>query len=184
LPLFTAAVLSAKVLMIWGILTPPEVVGAGLAYLIWAVFGRVARVYHALNILLLGIAILALRLEPFHFIAHPVPFGWIPFRSFMQGSINVDVLSFLEKFFLYGSWIWLLAQAGLTYARAGCLVVAPMLLATSFAETYLPSRSAEITDAVMAVAISLIFALIARADAPSGVRKARLHSARIPEQFQ
>jgi VanZ family protein len=100
--------------------------------------------------------------------ANPVPFGWIPFRSFMYGSINVDVLSFLEKFFLYGSWTWLLSEAGLSYVRAGCFVLAPTLFATSLAETYLPNRSAEITDAVMAAAISVIFALIART-APAAV---------------
>ena len=129
--------------------------------------GPWSRAYLAINILLLTTAILALRLAPFQFTTHPVPFGWIPFRSFMQGSITVDVLSFLEKFFLYGSLIWLLTEARIRYPTAGCLVAA-MLFATSYAERYLPNRSAEITDAVMALAICAIFRLLAGNDARFG----------------
>jgi hypothetical protein len=82
----------------------------------------------------------------------------------MQGSIDVDVLSFLEKFFLYGGLIWLLGEAGLS-RRAAAGIVAATLLATSIAETYLPHRSAEITDALMAILIAVIFALVTRGDA-------------------
>ena len=102
---------------------------------------------------------IAQRLEPFQFTTYPVPFGWIPFRSFMHGSIDVDVLSFLEKFFLYGGLIWLLVEAGISH-RSATVSVGGTLLATSIAETYLPHRSAEITDALMALAIGGIFALI------------------------
>src|SRR5258707_1080227 len=82
----------------------------------------------------------------------------------MQGSIDVDVLSFLEKFFLYGSLIWLLVEAGISH-RSSTLSVGGTLLVTSIAETYLPHRSAEITDALMALLIAVIFALVTRGDA-------------------
>jgi hypothetical protein len=39
-------------------------------------------------------------------------------------------------------------------------LVAILLFATSWAETYLPGRSAEITDALMAVLIGTIIALV------------------------
>jgi len=143
-PLFAAIVLSSKILIVSTTLSVAEVAGAVAAYLIWLAFHR--------------------RLEPFQFTTHSVPFGWIPFRSFMQGSIDVDVLSFLEKFFLYGGLIWLLGEAGLS-RRAAAGIVAATLLATSIAETYLPHRSAEITDALMAILIAVIFALVTRGDA-------------------
>src|SRR5205085_11691434 len=123
----------------------------------------------------------AQRLEPFQFADHQVPFGWIPFRSFMYGSIDVDVLSFLEKFFLYGSSIWLLTEAGLSN-RSATGIAAGTLFATSIAETYLPHRSAEITDAMMALAIGGIFALISNqgrreeASKPNAISAPRLRN--------
>ena len=107
--------------------------------------------------------VLGQRLEPFQFTAQSVPFGWIPFRSFMQGSIEIDVLAFLEKFFLYGGWIWLLMEAGVS-RRAAAGLVAGTLFATSVAEMYLPHRSGEVTDAVMALAIAGVFALMNKED--------------------
>ena len=77
----------------------------------------------------------------------------------MHGSIEVDIQSFFEKFFLYGSLIWLLARIGIPL-RIAAASLAAGLAATSWAETYLPGRSAEITDAVMAIIIAEAFARI------------------------
>jgi VanZ family protein len=81
----------------------------------------------------------------------------------MQGSIEVDVLSFLEKFFLYGSLIWLLMEGRFRRSVATTLVAATLLV-TSIAEMYLPGRSAEITDSLMAIAIAVVFAFVTRGD--------------------
>jgi len=51
--------------------------------------------------------IAAERLEPFRFEALPRDFGWIPFASFMQGSISVNIQAFCQKFYEYGGLIWL-----------------------------------------------------------------------------
>ena len=51
--------------------------------------------------MVLCVYVVALRLEPFTFPANGRDFGWIPFLSLMQGSVRVDTLAFLEKFFLY-----------------------------------------------------------------------------------
>jgi VanZ family protein len=163
-PLFAAIVLSSKILIVSTTLSVAEVAGAVAAYLIWLALHRRGRGYLAIVIVLFSATIVAQRLEPFQFTTHSVPFGWIPFRSFMQGSIDVDVLSFLEKFFLYGGLIWLLGEAGLS-RRAAAGIVAATLFATSIAETYLPHRSAEITDALMAILIAVIFALVTKGDA-------------------
>ena len=63
----------------------------------------------------------------------------------------------MEKFFLYGSLVWLSTKAGLPL-WLGTLLVALLLFITSVAELYLPGRSAEITDAVMALMVGLIMA--------------------------
>jgi hypothetical protein len=115
--------------------------------------------------------VVAQRLEPFHFAGPAHPFGWIPFLSFMHGSIQVDTLSFLEKGFLYGSLIWLLEKIGVRLPLA-TLGVAAVLLATSLVEVHLPGRSAEITDAVMALFIGSVIALVRRAAARPAVAAA------------
>jgi hypothetical protein len=110
------------------------------------------------------------RLEPFDFRAGAGTFGWLPFRSFLSGSLDVAIVSFLEKFFLYGSLIWIGSGAGLRLGvSAGA--VAALLFATSLAELHLPGRSAEITDAAMALFIGATFMAMtasARASGASG----------------
>jgi VanZ family protein len=63
------------------------------------------------------------------------------------------------KFFLYGSLIWLLTQAGWRL-RSAILSTALILFITSEAERFLPGRSAEISDAFIVLVIGAISALI------------------------
>jgi hypothetical protein len=95
------------------------------------------------------------RLTPFQFAGTPHAFSFVPFRSFIGGSPVINMKVFLEKCFYYGGLIWLLAECGMSIGRAG-IVIAPILLATSAAQAFLPERSAEITDAVMALLIAYI----------------------------
>jgi hypothetical protein len=78
----------------------------------------------------------------------------------MSGDLVIDVMSFLQKFFLYGSLIWLLTQVG-WQLRSAIFSTALILFITSEAERFLPGRSAEISDAFMVLVIGTIFALIA-----------------------
>ena len=138
-------------------LTTAELAGAGLAFCGWGVLAVGARLRVAAIALLFCGYVIAERLEPFQFGATASSFGWIPFLGFMSSSPEIGVLSFFQKFFLFGSSIWLLAKAGLRL-RSSTLVVAIVLFITSQAETFLPNRSAEITDAVMALLIGAMFA--------------------------
>jgi hypothetical protein len=100
------------------------------------------------------------RLQPFTFDATPRAFGWVPFARFLRGSIGVAIQAFCEKFFQYGGLIWLLHRLGLRSGLATALTAA-LLFATSWLETYMPERSAENTDATMALLIGGVFALFA-----------------------
>jgi VanZ family protein len=153
---FAGAVMVGKVFVDGALLSLPELAGVALAFVLMALPGR--RTLMAASALLLVCYIVRARLEPFVWLETPRPFGWIPFLGFMQGSIGVDILSFLEKFFLYGGTIWLLRELGVK-PRMGAAVVALLLFATSWAERYLPGRSAEITDPLLAILIGLVFAL-------------------------
>lgn len=156
---FAAFLLGAKILIMDLTLSAAELAGAagGLVWLMvlagqprWRMLSAAA---------LLGCSIIALRLEPFNFSGPAQGFGWIPFHSFMFGSLQVDALAFLEKGFLYGSLIWLL-QKNRVRPPVAVAAVAALLLVTSVMEIYLPSRSAEITDCVMALFIGGVIALV------------------------
>ena len=159
-PLFAALVLLARMLIIWTILSSAEVIGAIVAVCLWPILLFVSqRLRAALLSLLLGSYVVMERLEPFQFAPVGHPFSWVPFNGFMNGAVEINVLSFMEKCFLYGGLLYLLGRAGMRPALAAILV-AGILFATSWTETYLPGRSAEITDALMALMIAAGFVLI------------------------
>ena len=158
-PLFALSVLIGKMMIVDAVLSSGEIAGAGSA-LVWrGLLGFNASVRTALVALAFCSAVVAERLEPFRFGTIPGPFDWIPFWGFISGDPAIETLAFLQKFFLYGGAIWLLVKAGLRLAPA-TLLIAAMLFATSQAERLLPGRSAEVTDAVMALIIGGIFALV------------------------
>jgi hypothetical protein len=55
--------------------------------------------------------------------------------------------------------VWVLARAGLKHGRA--MVAAGWVLALRVAQTYLPGRSAEITDAIMVLGLAGVMKLLA-----------------------
>jgi VanZ family protein len=159
LPVLIGLVFAGKVLIESLVLTLPEVVGGAAAVALWLIVGNGGRQTAMVVVAVLAGAVTAARLEPFHFVPAQQTFGWLPFGSFLAGSLSVNTMAFLEKFFLYGSLIWLLNRAGLRL-RVATLSVVLLLFATSVVELYLPGRSAEITDAVMALMIGLVIALM------------------------
>jgi len=166
LPLFVAFVFAGEILIENRVLSLPEVVGAAVAVGVWFAIGRSRRAAVLLTGVVLCGAIAVARLEPFDFQAPARAFGWLPFRSFLGGSLGKNVTSFLEKFFLYGSLVWLSIEAGLSLWLATASV-ALFLFVTSVAETYLPGRSAEITDSLMVLMIGLVMAAIMKRQDPN-----------------
>lgn len=160
LPLLIVAEFVGQILIIDATLQPADIVGAGFAFAIWLLLPRADEWRYAIVTISFAGMIIIARLAPFVFNATPHPFGWVPFASFMRGSVSVAMQAFCEKVFQYASLIWLLRHVGLRIGLATALVAA-LLFVTSWAETYLPGRSAEITDAAMAVVIGGVFALLA-----------------------
>jgi VanZ family protein len=153
------AVLFMRILIVGTILSPAEVGGAALAVLLWlAVLSHLPFRAGAVALLLIG-SIVMQSLAPFHFLPVQRPFGWIPFLSFMQGSIEVNVRSMFEKVFTYGSLLWLLVRSGLSLGTATTFSAA-MVLALRYAQTYLPGRSAEITDCLIVLILAMVIRLM------------------------
>jgi VanZ family protein len=97
------------------------------------------------------LCVIALRgLAPFEFRPAAVSFSWIPFSGFLNMDWQTGVQVMAEKFFWYGTAIWLLAATG-QRIRAATALVAAVLLCIEAAQTWLPGRTAEITDPLLAI---------------------------------
>jgi hypothetical protein len=147
---FAGFILLSSILVISTSITIPQLGGMAAAYLLWRRLGRWPRAPVVISTILLGAYVTTFRLEPFAISPVAGHYGWTPFLSFMLGSIDLDVQSFFEKFFLYGGLIWLQGEGGMALRRASGLVAA-ILFVTSLIEIYIPGRSAEITDTVLAL---------------------------------
>ncbi|GAC1339704.1 MAG: hypothetical protein NVSMB18_08440 [Acetobacteraceae bacterium] len=158
-PLLIGFVLAGKIAIEGSVITRAELAGVAIAVLARPALGGSRKARVGLVAVVLLAAVVAERLQPFAFAAEAQPFGWLPFRGFLHGSMAVNTASFLEKLFFYGSLLWLLGRAGMG-RWAAAVFVAAVLFATSWAETMLPDRSAEITDTVMAIAIAGLIALL------------------------
>ena len=158
--LFAGFLIGARISIVDKALSMTEVAGAGVALCIWPLaLVLPLRLRALLLAVMLGGYILLERLQPFLFQRTAREFGWLPFRSFMTGSLELNLMAFLEKGFLYGGLLFLLCETGFRL-RNSAILVALALFVTSWVETYLPGRSAEITDAVMVLLVASGFALL------------------------
>lgn len=136
-----------------------ETAGGVLALLLWSLFlwKSDGRARAAALAIVLYVALDALR--PYHFLAVPRHFGWIPFLSIIHDFRTSLVSATLAKVFMYGAMLWTLARAGWPVRRAvfgGTVFV----LLLRLIQVYLPGRTAEITDAVMTLLLGACLALM------------------------
>jgi VanZ family protein len=111
-PLLALAVLGAEVVISGIVVRLAEPAGAGLAFVAWLVLLAVHwRARAGVAGLALGALVVATWLEPS--VSLPVGHGfvWVPFLEW--GWLLAAVLACLDKFFLYGSMIYLLGHAAL-----------------------------------------------------------------------
>ena len=164
-PLSVALLLCARIVIEDAILSPAEVLGAAIAVLCW--FGFLARlpIRKSVVFVLFVILVIVQALEPFQFSSSARPFTWVPFQGFLHGSIALNVQSFLEKSFLYGSLIWLAMRAGLSW-KIAVPMCAALVFALRLLQVYIPGRSAEFTDVIILLMIGGVIRLL---DQPSTV---------------
>jgi glycopeptide antibiotics resistance protein len=107
---------------------------------------------------LLTVAIVVQGLAPFEFVSQAQGFSWLPFRSSLRGSIEVNYSALLEKCFWYFSLVWLLKRCGSRGATAA-LGTACVVGAIEIAQMWLPGRSADITDPLLALVAGVLLAM-------------------------
>lgn len=158
LAVMIAAVAIARIFLIAGTISSAEISGALIAVVAWAAMSRLRRRAAIVAILFVALVILQ-ALDPFHFLAAPRQFGWIPFASFIDGPRDSGVRVFFEKAFTYGTLVWLPVRAGVSFPIA-TIAGAALVFCLRLAQVFLPGRSAEITDAVMVLMMAGLMYLL------------------------
>ena len=145
--------LPLRLLIMERTLAPDELIGAGLAMLLWTYPAEGSRVRAGAG--MLAAAIMLRELSPFEFTALPRAMSWIPFAATLDAERLNAALVLLRKAFEYGTLVWLLRASGLRYWSAGVSVAAALVLLET-AQRYLPNRQPEITDAAIAGILACI----------------------------
>lgn len=150
------AMASAKLFIVGATLSPANLIGLGLA-LVCLPWRHRPTTLPALTIAMF-ISLLASGLAPFDPLSQPKTFLWMPFSGMLQGSMSVNLLNLLEKCFFYGALIVLIsAKGGRPWAAA--IVVAGCLAMIEAAQAWLPNRTAESTDPVLALILGFVIRL-------------------------
>jgi hypothetical protein len=134
------------------VVTKGDVLGAAIGLLLWIVIRDRSRL--PVGCVLMGIAIVWRELGPFRFPGPAHEFSWVPFGASLEGDASRSAVVLLQKAFEYGSMVWLLRGVKLSYWKAGA-VVASSLAAMEVAQCWMPGRSPEITDALLAVLMTV-----------------------------
>ena len=137
----------------------PDIVGAAAACAVWLCLPR-RWVRRAAPFVLTGALILS-ELAPFHFTADHATraFNWVPFRGFFRSDWQDGFVMLFRKSFWYGSVLWLWRASGRSLAWTTAIAAAALFLLECL-QAYLPGRTPEITDAVLAVLMGVLLWLL------------------------
>jgi hypothetical protein len=126
---------------------------SAFALSVWVLsrFSGEAKLLAALALLLVA----AKEFAPFALAGTPSPFYFTPFQAFLEANRDAAIRVLAGKFFLYGSSVWMLREAGLPlWGSAG--MVALLLSTGEATQRYLPGRVAESTDPLLALLAGLL----------------------------
>ncbi len=100
-------------------------------------------------------------LSPFALTMSPKPFEWVPLLASLSADRTRAVFMLLEKCAWYGTAIWLLWHSGLRLLPSA-LSVATGLAAIEAAQRWLPGRTPEASDPLIALAMATVFIIAER----------------------
>lgn len=152
--LMTSLLAPAKIFIAQRQPTYSELAGVAAALIIWKL---VLRRLEWRSAILAGMMVLLLvvqGLQPFHFAGHG-RFTWVPFVALLASQWEAGLVVLCEKSFWYGASVWLLWATGQRMAVSASLIAA-LLAAIEAVQLYLPGRSSEITDPLLAIILACI----------------------------
>jgi glycopeptide antibiotics resistance protein len=166
LALLCALVMAEEPLFVQNAVSPANVIGLVLALNLGAILHKGQASLVAV-VLLLGVSIGLAGLVPLA-IGDGQPFHWIPFAGSLGSDPIHNIPPLIEKCFLYGSLVFLTRYLGVSL-RTTCWLVGGYLLALEWAQQWLPGRTPEITDPLLALGLVMLMQPVFSA-APSAGR--------------
>lgn len=158
-----AIVLVGSVVVVDRAVSASEVLGIVLAAMLVPLLSRAEEPRRVVMLVALVCATIVLEgLEPFVPAGPAKAFGWIPFRNSIAGGFELGYISLFEKAFWSASALWLLTRAGASLVAAG-VCVATGVAAIEIAQRWLPGRSPEVTDPLLALALAWLMHVLAGA---------------------
>lgn len=152
----------ALVLMPFRLLIPGQrpalhdFLGVVAALVVWSMPALQKRLGTATIALLLTGGLLVEGLRPWNFSGHAASFSWIPFISMLDSPDWAPTLLVLfRKAAMYGTTVWAIARAGVGVPRAS-VFTAILLAILEAAQMFLPGRTAETTDSLLALMLGMI----------------------------
>jgi VanZ family protein len=153
-------VMAGRVMVVGKTLSASEVVALAGCIPLAAVFIALSDRRRALILALMLIAVIVLSgLKPFELQTTAQKFSWVPFMNSLNDNLEVNYSVLLEKCFWYFALIWLLTRRGLGIATAA-FGTTLLLALIEFAQVWIPGRSAEITDPLLALSGGVLIAIV------------------------
>lgn len=133
-----------------------DFVGVAAALFVWYVPAVEKRLSMAMIALLLVAGVCVEELRPWHFSSQAARFQWIPLVSMLDSPDWAPTLLVLfRKAAFYGTTVWAIARAGV--GSLGASVFTGILLGVlEFAQVFLPGRTPETTDPILALVLGVI----------------------------
>jgi len=146
--LFSVLIVPARFLIVAQRPSPAEMIGAVLGAIAYSQLRKPTRWVTAVLFL---VTIVLRGLTPFVFVQESRHFSWIPFSGFLDVEWQQGTIMAAEKFFWYGTAVWLLRRARVP-KPVSLALVAIILLAIEIAQIRIPGHVAEITDPLLGLA--------------------------------
>lgn len=148
-----------EILIVRNVVSASNVVGAALGLGLWWILLRFIKWRTTLLAFLIASVLVVNGLAPFELRVVSGSFHLLPFRGFLGGSMFVNTASIFDKFFLYGSFLWLVRQGGASLKKATVFGVGLTTL-IEIGQVFVTNHTAEITDPLLVLIIAgMIYAI-------------------------
>lgn len=156
-----------EIIIVSNAVSVSNVAGAFLAVALWGgVFSRIKHAPALLAVMMVAVLIVS-GFAPYEIAGSPQVFRFIPFYGFLGGSMMVNTSSLLEKFFLYGSLIWLLQLSGVRLWVA-TFITASVTLFIEVGQIFMVDHLAEITDPLLVIVIGFFVSSVTKENQAPG----------------
>jgi VanZ family protein len=133
-----------------------EFLGVAAALCVWYIPALQKRLSTGRIAFLLVVGLCVDGMRPWSFSSHAAGFEWVPFVSMLNSPDWAPTLLVLfRKCAIYGTAVWAIARAGTGILRASMFTGA-LLAGLELAQMFLPGRTAETTDPLLALILGVI----------------------------